>query len=148
MGLDGDSNPIGAEGIDYFNSIIGKLLDRDLFRALVRSVGRTTQTLMSLGNKTGMRVYADRFAVKLPARDRTKHAGQGRTDYHQDLPPMGIDRAGGMTAWFALTDLSPEAGTLEFLSGSHSLGPLGAHMTFPPGQQLTDLYPTLLQTCR
>lgn len=147
MGLDGDSNPLEAEGLDYFNSTMGNLFKHEFFHAFVRSVGRATQVLMSRGDGTGMRLFADQFAVKLPTVNRAKHAGQGKTDYHQDFPPMGIDRAGGMTAWFALTDLSPEAGTMDFLDGSHRLGPLGAHMTFPRGQQLTDIYPTLLQAC-
>ena len=147
MGLDGDSNPLGDPAIKYFNSGPGKLLQTTEFNPLLKSIGRNARLLMARGDSTAMRLFADNFAAKLPARKDAQHIGRDRTDYHQDFPTMGLDRAGGMTTWIALTDLSPEFGTMDFLNGSHRIGVLGAHPTFPPGHELTDVYPGLLERC-
>ena len=45
--------------------------------------------------------------------------------FHQDFPHWPFDRAGAFTIWIALTDMTEEMGTLQFLPGSPKEGPLG-----------------------
>ena len=47
------------------------------------------------------------------------------TPFHQDFPHWPFDRTGAFTIWIALTDMSEEMGTLQFLPGSPQEGPLG-----------------------
>jgi ectoine hydroxylase-related dioxygenase (phytanoyl-CoA dioxygenase family) len=68
------------------------------------------------------RLRLEEILVKEPAGS----TGFGNaTDYHQDFPGQGIDRAGALTIWIALTDMPPEMGVMRFYEGSHKLGPLG-----------------------
>lgn len=51
--------------------------------------------------------------------------GGASTNLHQDFPYLPIDRSGSATVWLALTDITPEMGPLQFVSGSHRAGSLG-----------------------
>ena len=45
-----------------------------------------------------------RWGPKLPSSKKTKNAGNGPTDFHQDFPNYAVDRSGGMNFWLALED--------------------------------------------
>jgi ectoine hydroxylase-related dioxygenase (phytanoyl-CoA dioxygenase family) len=64
------------------------------------------------------------FHAKVMEKPPQRHGGL-ETKLHQDYPTMPIDRSGQVVFWIALTDLAPETGTLQFVSGSHRFGPLG-----------------------
>jgi ectoine hydroxylase-related dioxygenase (phytanoyl-CoA dioxygenase family) len=66
----------------------------------------------------------------------------GETPWHQDMPPMPMDRAGGLQFWLALTEITPEMGSMQHLSGSHREPPLGCTQ-FTPDQTLEGLHPEL-----
>jgi hypothetical protein len=109
---------------------------REPFRsvALSRAMGRNAQLL--IGRESPVRYWYDLVAVKVPA----GHAGASdRTGYHQDLPNHPQDRIGTLTIWIALDDVSPEQGSMRFVSRSHREGPLGRGTT----DQLEE-YPGLL----
>jgi len=54
-----------------------------------------------------------------------KNAGDGAyVSWHQDATYFGLEPAVQVTAWVALTDASIEAGCMEVIPGSHTLGQL------------------------
>ena len=54
-----------------------------------------------------------------------KNAGDGAyVSWHQDATYFGLEPAVQVTAWVALTDASVEAGCMEVIPGSHTLGQL------------------------
>jgi hypothetical protein len=109
---------------------------REPFRsvALCREMGRNAQLL--IGRDVPVRYWYDLVAVKIPA---GRAGASDRTGYHQDLPNHPQDRIGTLTIWIALDDVSPEQGSMRFVSGSHREGPLGRGAS----DQLEE-YPSLL----
>lgn len=87
-----------------------------------------------------VRFYFDHVFSKVPA-----ERGGGATPWHQDLPHHPLDRQGALTMWIALTDCTPEMGTLRFLSGSHRAGLLGRYLNRRDGISLTDENPWVLE---
>ena len=51
-----------------------------------------------------------------------------------------------MVFWMALSDLTPEKGTMAFLNGSHRFGVMGHYATYGKGN-LLDSYPELVDEC-
>jgi hypothetical protein len=147
MGEDGDSNPPFALKQPFFNpEFCGALADPKL-RPLVEGVGRAAKSLMRRRPGLEVRYFCDLFAPKLPAARASRHAGNGRTYFHQDYVNWGVDRSGGMTFWIALTDLAPEAGTMSFVDGSHRFGALGHYRSYAEGGDIFDDYPELRERC-
>lgn len=148
MGEDGDSNPTPEfePKLSYFNPEFGNGLVNDSVRPLIGQIGKNAKLLMGRREGIEVRYFTDLFAPKLPASRRSKHAGNGRSDMHQDYINWALDRSGGMTFWIALTDLAPESGTMSFLSRSHQMGVLGNYRTYGEGDVL-DYYPELLERC-
>ncbi|MEU7814337.1 phytanoyl-CoA dioxygenase family protein [Pseudonocardia sp. NPDC049154] len=91
----------------------------DLFHSIATSPRMTSLAQALLGGEPGQFVH-DMAFVK-PA----EHGAE--SSMHQDFPFSPFDRPGTMTVWVALTDMTPDMGTLEFLSGSHTVGPLGRY---------------------
>lgn len=58
--------------------------------------------------------------------------GGGITRLHQDAPYVPMDRNGGLSIWIALDDLEVDAGTLQFVEGSHLWGSLGRDEVYWP----------------
>jgi hypothetical protein len=78
--------------------------------------------------------------VKFPAGAECSKA----TRYHQDnAADIGMDRVGHVNMWIALEEVTPEQGTMRFLSGSHREGPLGKHRDtmLEEYPALTEMYP-------
>jgi ectoine hydroxylase-related dioxygenase (phytanoyl-CoA dioxygenase family) len=67
-----------------------------------------------------VRLLSEAFLEKPPASQGSKE-----TAWHQDLCYEPIDRRNSLNVWIALQDIAPQQGALEFLSGSHRLGPMG-----------------------
>ncbi len=63
------------------------------------------------------------------------------TNWHQDLPAMPLDRAGGLQFWLALCDIVPEMGSIQHLSGSQHEPPRGRQGL--NGTKLADDYPDI-----
>lgn len=63
------------------------------------------------------------------------------TGYHQDQTVGRFDGIGSVMFWVALDDLTPDQGTMRFVSGSHRIGQLPAR---PEGKDLLELYPKLV----
>jgi hypothetical protein len=110
MGDDGDSNALSVSTVEFCNAVAGAALTDPLLRPLVSQVGKAAKSLMSRGAGIEVRYTSDSFVAKLPATKKYKHAGNGRTGFHQDFAAWCIDRSGGMTFWVALTDLTPAWG--------------------------------------
>jgi hypothetical protein len=109
--------------------------ESELFDSLAKSpeMGRLGCSLMG---REEVRFWADTALIK-PA-----GVGEaGVTPWHQDTPNQPHDRAGLLTVWIALVDISLERGTMRFLSGSHREGPLGDPFKKDP----TVVYPWLLE---
>ena len=96
--------------------------EREPFRSVALSpeMGRNAQLL--IGRDVPVRYWYDLVAVKVPSGEE---GASERTGYHQDLPNHPQDRIGTLTIWIALDDVSPEQGSMRFVSGSHREGPLG-----------------------
>jgi ectoine hydroxylase-related dioxygenase (phytanoyl-CoA dioxygenase family) len=67
-----------------------------------------------------VRVYHDQALYKEP--------GGGPTPWHQDSVYWPFDTDLTITMWMPLVDVAPEAGGLEFASGSHRGGALADHV--------------------
>jgi phytanoyl-CoA hydroxylase len=120
------------QGIEY-----KQILDRrgdlrlsfDELAPIVARMGEIAEAL--LGEEA--RVIYDLCFMKPAVEERSKPTG-----WHQDLPYVPIDRRGLLTIWIALYDVLPESGALQFLPGSHHLGPLG-RLDLREQPQLADL---------
>ena len=87
-----------------------------------------------LSKHSSMRLYSDGVICKMPSWMGEQNlltgpqAGvyTGETPWHQDYSQIPWDRRGGVQFWLALSEITPEMGSLQYLSGSHREGPLGA----------------------
>lgn len=52
-----------------------------------------------------------------------KEPGQSKFPWHQDFPFWPIDRPQAVVCWIPLVESNPSGGGLQFLRGSHRLGP-------------------------
>lgn len=108
------------------------------FHSLIYSpeTGRAAQQL--IGRDVGVRYSSDILAVKMPV----GQPGSAPTDSHQDISSLPFDRIGPLTIWVALADLTPEHGTMRFLSKSQTVGNLGR--TRAQGKGTVEYYPDLI----
>ncbi len=142
MGSDADSNPREGYILPFFNPESGLGLTHPLIRPLIFEVGKNGKALLARRAGTGVRYYEDVFIPKLPSSRKSKHGGDGITDFHQDYVSHAVDRSGGLVFWIALEAYSPKAGTMQFVSGSHRMGVLGGYQTYGEGDAF-DFYPEL-----
>ena len=142
MGEDGDSNP--PYGIDqpYFNAQAGAGYGDPKVRPLLDAIGQSAKALMARKSDTGVRLFSDFFAPKLPAGKQTRNQGNGATSFHQDYITFAVDRSGGMTFWIPLEAYGPEAGTMAFIEKSARLGVLGNYTSYN-GKDIREVYPEL-----
>jgi hypothetical protein len=115
-----------------------------------RGLGRAAATL---SGHPSMRINSDGIICKMPAWIGEKNLLEGpgadvytaETPWHQDYPQVPWDRGGAVQFWMALAEVTPEMGSLQYLTGSHREPPLGAiHYTHTDGgQTLEGLYPEL-----
>jgi Phytanoyl-CoA dioxygenase (PhyH) len=101
-------------------------------------VGRNVQRLMS--RDVGVRYHYDLIGCKIP---ESREGGTGATFWHQDDPSSPFDRDGAVVVWLALTDLTPDTGTMRFLNGSRQEGSLGRLNLNMEGADIFELYPAL-----
>jgi ectoine hydroxylase-related dioxygenase (phytanoyl-CoA dioxygenase family) len=95
-----------------------------------------------------LRLFTDGVICKMPG--WTEGLGgllSGPTPWHQDLPPMPMDRPGGIQFWMALCEITPEMGSMQHLTGSHHEPPIG-NVQYTPDQTLETERPDLLETYR
>ncbi len=100
-----------------------------------------------LTGRRPMRLLTDGVICKLPKwteEGALKGSGAmvGKTPWHQDMPPMPVDRQGGVQFWLALCEITPEMGSMQHLSGSHRAGPIG-NVQYTPDQDAEKLYPEI-----
>jgi len=143
LGEDGDSNPPLPILQDLFNHAYADALNDPTLRPLLNNLGKNAKALMQRRPHVEVRYFTENFAVKLPAGKESKHAGNGRTEFHHDFPNWQLDRSGGMAFWIALKDMGPDMGTMSFVNGSHRLGVLGNYRN----GDLLELYPEILERC-
>jgi ectoine hydroxylase-related dioxygenase (phytanoyl-CoA dioxygenase family) len=132
LGGRSDTAFVDLQSLDY-----KRILDRrgDLrlsFPELRPIVAKTAAIAQRLLDEE-VRVIYDLCFMKPSAENHSKATG-----WHQDLPYVPIDRRGLLTIWIALIDVLPESGALQFLPGSHRLGPLG-RLDLREDIRLTDL---------
>lgn len=142
MGEDGDSNP--SYGIDqpYFNAYAAGGYGDPAVQPLFGGIGTAAKALNRRQDGTGVRLFNDFFAPKLPAAKKTKNQGNGPTSFHQDFITFAVDRTGGMTCWIPLEAYGPDAGTMSFINGSHKLGVLGNYTSYD-GRDIREVWPEL-----
>lgn len=84
-----------------------------------------------------MRLFNDGVFCKLPSwterplalNSRLSGTWAGQTPWHQDFAALPWDRGGAVQFWMALTEITPEMGSMQHLSGSHREPPRGgAHL--------------------
>lgn len=98
-----------------------------------------------------MRIMTDGVLCKLPdwtnAENLMNGPGNGTytgaTPWHQDYISMPMDRIGGIQFWMALSEITPDMGTIQYLTGSHREYPLGAVHYGSNGQTMQDVHPEL-----
>lgn len=142
MGVDGSISATPGK-FDYFNALPVLGLGKPVFDAVLKHFAQTAVDVRNLRKTAGARYFLDFFGVKLPV-ERTE--GHGKSDWHQDFAAQVSDRSGGMVFWTALADLTPEHGTMAYLSGSHREGVMGDYRTYGDGN-LLDVYPELAENC-
>jgi hypothetical protein len=89
----------------------------DWFKQLALSKRLSRLALKLIGEDEGLFIHDMSFI-------KTGDEGEP-TPFHQDFPHWPFDRTGAFTIWIALTDMTEEMGTLQFLPGSPQEGPLG-----------------------
>lgn len=145
MGETGDKNA-QSKAFSYFIPRLTKGVDNPLMRPLIEAIGRNARVLMARGAAVGVRYFTDFFAPKLSSLTPSEFGGNGPSGFHQDYAASASDRSGGMVFWIALTDLTPESGTMSFVNGSHRFGVMGHQTTYGEGD-LFDSYPELRERC-
>lgn len=145
MGENGDRNA-PPQAFSYFNPLTMRGLGQPVLRPVIDHFGLSARLLMARKAPVGIRYFTDYFGVKLPSGTASRHGGNGSSDWHQDYAASASDRSGGMVFWLALTDLTPDFGTMSFLNGSHRFGAMGHYTTYGRGN-LLDAYPELLDEC-
>jgi hypothetical protein len=130
---------------------MGRLQDETVWDIVTsRGLGEASARL---AQHRPMRMMTDGVICKLPrwTADENLLEGPangvftGETPWHQDYPSVPWDRGGAVTFWLALAEVTPEMGSIQYLSGSHREPPLGGvHYTHAGGgQSIPDLYPEL-----
>jgi len=109
--------------------------------ALSPVAGHNVQRL--LDRPVSVRLFAESGTCKVPA--ELGGSGSAETLAHQDHPTLPTDRSGEVTIWLALTPLTPEMGTMRFVSGSHRESDLGRMYRQIDGKSVFDLYPNRLR---
>lgn len=96
-----------------------------------------------------LRLFADAVFHKPALKDDAFFSGA--TPWHQDYPAMPLDRANNVQIWVAAAEVLPEMGSLQYLSGSHRLPPMGKAEAYElpdgsrPANGASDVYPWLLE---
>ncbi|KHK90335.1 phytanoyl-CoA dioxygenase family protein [Novosphingobium malaysiense] len=126
MGVDATSHT-AREGIDHsnaWNAYSKPHLDDPGFAYLTRhsALGRNAAKL--LGRDSEIYLATNTIAVKLAGDSPLNKP----TPFHQDAVGP-IDRM-GLNFWIALDEVKPEQGPLQFMNGSHRLGPIGGGAYF------------------
>lgn len=134
---------IGAEGRKRL-FFMSRLQDETVWQvATARGLGEAAATLTGI---RPMRLFTDGIICKLPEWTGARNVGPaimtGETPWHQDMPPMPMDRVGGIQFWLALTEITPDMGSMQHLNGSHRERPMGC-VQFNADQTLEDLHPEL-----
>ncbi|MDO8943978.1 MAG: phytanoyl-CoA dioxygenase family protein [Desulfobacterales bacterium] len=80
-------------------------------------VGEMVRGLLGVAHA---RLLSEAYLEKPPASQGSKE-----TPWHQDYCYEPLDRRNSLNVWIALQDIAAQQGALEFLSGSHRLGPMG-----------------------
>ena len=75
------------------------LYANDAVRPVFGGIGAAAKALMARQADTGVRLFNEFYAPKLPAAKKTKNQGNGPTSFHQDFITFAVDRSGGMTFW-------------------------------------------------
>ena len=89
----------------------------DWFKQLALSRRLSQLALDLIGEDEGLFIHDMSFI-------KTGDEGEP-TPFHQDFPHWPFDRTGAFTIWIALTDMTEDMGTLQFLPGSPQEGPMG-----------------------
>jgi hypothetical protein len=139
------SRTLSDEGLARFAS--PRATDNDVFRvAASRRLGDAAAHLTGIQS---LRLFTDSILCKMPhwiGQDNRNHGLDGiyygSTPWHLDAPILPIDRKGSIQFWIALCDITPEMGSMQYLSGSHREGSLGCFQKGPE-QDLFEMYPQL-----
>jgi Phytanoyl-CoA dioxygenase (PhyH) len=107
-----------------------------------RQLGKAAARLTGNGP---MRLFTDGALCKMPAwTEGLAGLMNGGTPWHQDMPPMPMDRPGGIQFWLALCEITPEMGSMQHLTGSHVEPPIG-NVQYTKDQTLETERPDLLE---
>ena len=74
-----------------------------------------------------------------------KEPGCPHIVYHQDHSHFPFDRRGCLSLWVALVDMTEDMGSLRYLEGSHTEGPLGFQSDSVGDPDIRDQFPELKQ---
>jgi ectoine hydroxylase-related dioxygenase (phytanoyl-CoA dioxygenase family) len=116
------SRPAGFPGADSFETKTALtrregLCWQDPFMRRIATSRRIASAVVGLMKRETALLAADMSF--------NKAAEGGDTKLHQDYPYYPWDRAGGLTVWIALVDMTEDMGPIQYLEGSHREGPLG-----------------------
>jgi ectoine hydroxylase-related dioxygenase (phytanoyl-CoA dioxygenase family) len=94
-------------------------LDTELFRSLCAHPGVVERVLAIFGTESAT-IFTSRVWFKEPTGiDYTSGYAHQIIPWHQDNTYFPIEPRVSVNAWFALTDTTPENGTLQLVPGSH-----------------------------
>lgn len=127
MGVSGDDAPVEKNTgrmtdvkMAAFYTNPGR--ENDLFREVARSP-RLAASAKRLINQGALRLFSDSIICKVKATGEAS----GDTKWHQDGVMLPIDRAFGGGFWIPFVEVTPDMGSLQYLSGSHHERPLGRY---------------------
>jgi len=103
--------------------VLGIVREPRVINSKIERIARDTRTgemVRTLLGAEHARLFSEAFLEKPP-----KSKGSKETAWHQDLCYEPLDRRSSLNIWAAVEDMTYEQGTIELISGSHRLGPLG-----------------------
>jgi hypothetical protein len=95
--------------------------DNELFREVATSPGLGAAAARLIGAQP-LRLWADSIICK-PKSSAGEASGDSK--WHNDWVMIPLDRAVAGSFWIVLDEVTPEMGSLQYLSGSHRERPLG-----------------------
>lgn len=127
MGVEGDEIPAEKNSKRMTDAKMAAFFGNpwrvnDLFRTVSHSA-KLAQGAKVLINQGSLRLFSDSIICKVAASGEAS----GSTKWHQDGVMLPIDRAFGGGFWIAFVEITPEMGSLQYLSGSHRERPLGRY---------------------
>jgi hypothetical protein len=124
--------------------------DDELFRSVLcdPQLGQSVGRLLGGGRDISVRSLTNIIATKRPQSSAADRGGTQATAWHQDHGSSPV-RSEALVVWIALTEITPDMGSMRFFEGSHRLGWLPGEPDDPQNwlDIVPESWPRLMDEC-